>query len=133
LLQIYSKAEIQQLCQMRSEELYAWAGQNQAPMDLVLETARLRRLPVPNFAAGGVATPADAALLMQLGAEAVFVGSGIFMSSEPAKRAAAIVQAVTHFDKPKVLAELSRGLGTPMRGIDGAAAMNGGKTVTLKN
>jgi pyridoxal 5'-phosphate synthase pdxS subunit len=80
--------------------------------------AREGRLPVPNFAAGGVATPADAALCMQLGAESVFVGSGIFKSTDPAARARAIVQAVTHYNDPQVLLQVSEGLGEPMRGLD---------------
>jgi pyridoxal 5'-phosphate synthase pdxS subunit len=84
----------------------------------VLETRRLGRLPVVNFAAGGVATPADAALMMQLGADGVFVGSGIFKSSNPEKRARAIVQAVTHYKDPKIIAEVSKDLGEPMSGID---------------
>src|SRR5512139_41501 len=87
-----------------------------APYELVKETAELGRLPVVNFAAGGVATPADAALMMQLGMDGVFVGSGIFKSGEPAKRAAAIVKAVTHYNDPYVLAEVSRKLGEPMVG-----------------
>jgi pyridoxal 5'-phosphate synthase pdxS subunit len=89
-----------------------------APYDLVVETAQLGRLPVVNFAAGGVATPADAALMMQLGVDGVFVGSGIFKSGDPALRAHAIVQAVTHYDAPEILAEVSRNLGEPMVGIN---------------
>ncbi len=89
-----------------------------APYDLVVETAKLGRLPVVNFAAGGVATPADAALMMQLGVDGVFVGSGIFKSGDPAKRAKAIVEAVTHFNDPDVLAQVSRGLGEAMVGIN---------------
>ncbi len=89
-----------------------------APYQLLMQTKQLGRLPVVNFAAGGVATPADAALMMQLGAEGVFVGSGIFKSEDPAKRASAIVQAVTHYNDPKILAEISRGLGIPMSGIN---------------
>nr|ACB14340.1 PLP synthase [Heterodera glycines]ACF10392.1 PLP synthase [Heterodera glycines] len=123
------QAEIRNLTKMNEEELMSWARLNSAPIELVFQTAREGSLPVPNFAAGGVATPADAALLMQLGAEAVFVGSGIFMSDNPAKRAAAIVQAVTHFDKPNVLAKVSRGLGIAMKGMDRVGA---GKTVTLE-
>ncbi|HEV8360015.1 MAG TPA: pyridoxal 5'-phosphate synthase lyase subunit PdxS, partial [Candidatus Thermoplasmatota archaeon] len=84
--------------------------------DVLLDVHRLGRLPVVDFAAGGLATPADAALMMQLGNDGVFVGSGIFKSSDPAPRARAIVEAVTHFDDPKVVAEVSRGLGDPMRG-----------------
>ena len=89
-----------------------------APYELVGLVAENGKLPVPNFAAGGVATPADAALCMQLGAETVFVGSGVFKSEDPAKRAAAIVKAVTHYNEPKVLAEVSQDLGEPMKGID---------------
>ena len=89
-----------------------------APLELVREVKRLGRLPVVNFAAGGIATPADAALMMQLGMDGVFVGSGIFKSGDPAKRARAIVQAVTHFSDPAVLAEVSSDLGVPMVGID---------------
>jgi pyridoxal 5'-phosphate synthase pdxS subunit len=87
----------------------------------VVETAKLGRLPVVNFAAGGVATPADAALMMQLGVDGVFVGSGIFKSGDPAKRAKAIVEAVTHYNDPDVLAKVSRGLGEAMVGISAAA------------
>ena len=89
-----------------------------APYELVRLVAKEGRLPVPNFAAGGVSTPADAALCMQLGAETVFVGSGVFKSQDPALRAKAIVKAVTHYQDPKVLVEVSRGLGEPMPGID---------------
>jgi pyridoxal 5'-phosphate synthase pdxS subunit len=88
------------------------------PYELVAWVAEHQKLPVPNFSAGGVATPADAALMMQLGAEAVFVGSGIFKSGDPIKRAKAIVRATTHFNNPKVLVEVSRGLGEAMVGID---------------
>ena len=93
----------------------------QAPFDLVKKVAETGRLPVVNFAAGGVATPADAALMMQLGMDGVFVGSGIFKSSDAEKRARAIVQAVAHFNDPKVLAEVSRGLGPAMVGISDLA------------
>jgi pyridoxal 5'-phosphate synthase pdxS subunit len=110
--------EIRQLAAMDPDELYARAKELQAPLPLVQETARLGRLPVVLFTAGGVATPADAALMMQLGAEAVFVGSGIFKSGDPVKRAKAIVRATTHFNDPKVLVEVSRGLGEAMVGID---------------
>src|ERR671928_2209384 len=89
-----------------------------APFDLVREVADTGRLPVVLFCAGGVATPADAALVMQLGAEGVFVGSGIFKSDNPAARAKAIVEATTHFREPAILAEVSRGLGEPMRGLE---------------
>jgi len=109
--------EIRCLTTMASEEMMAYAKEIGAPYDLVVETAELGRLPVVNFAAGGVATPADAALMMQLGVDGVFVGSGIFKSGDPAKRAHAIVQAVTHYDNPEILAEVSRGLGEAMVGI----------------
>ena len=109
--------DIRELASRRPDELMAEAKRLGAPFELVQEVARTGRLPVPNFAAGGVATPADAALMMHLGAESVFVGSGIYKSSDPAARARAIVRAVTHFDDPAVLAEVSGGLGTAMRGI----------------
>ncbi|HXG42653.1 MAG TPA: pyridoxal 5'-phosphate synthase lyase subunit PdxS [Dehalococcoidia bacterium] len=109
---------IRRLQNMPEEELMAEAKALGAPYELVKETARLGRLPVVNFAAGGIATPADAALMMVLGADGVFVGSGIFKSEDPERRAAAIVKAVTHYRDPAVLAEVSRGLGEPMRGID---------------
>ncbi|HTS15075.1 MAG TPA: pyridoxal 5'-phosphate synthase lyase subunit PdxS [Candidatus Sulfotelmatobacter sp.] len=102
---------------MREDELFVAAKELQAPYDLVREVAATGRLPVVDFVAGGIATPADAALAMQLGAEGVFVGSGIFKSEDPARTAAAIVQATTHFDDPKIIAEVSKGLGEPMRGI----------------
>jgi pyridoxal 5'-phosphate synthase pdxS subunit len=110
-------AEIRRLHGMRPDELFAAAKELQAPLDLVQSVAAEGRLPVVNFVAGGIATPADAALAMQLGAEGVFVGSGIFKSEDPARMANAIVQATTHFDNPKVIAEVSRGLGAAMRGI----------------
>jgi pyridoxal 5'-phosphate synthase pdxS subunit len=100
------------------QELIAIAAELRVPVELVKETQQLGRLPVVNFAAGGVATPADAALMMQLGCDGVFVGSGIFKSGDPAKRAAAIVQAVTHFNDPVVLAKISEDLGEPMVGIN---------------
>jgi pyridoxal 5'-phosphate synthase pdxS subunit len=109
--------EIRRLTTMVPEEMMAYAKEIGAPYDLVVETAQLGRLPVVNFAAGGVATPADAALMMQLGMDGVFVGSGIFKSGDPAKRAQAIVQAVTHYDNPEILAEVSRSLGEAMVGI----------------
>ncbi len=109
---------IRRLQNTPDDELMAEAKELGAPYELVRETKRLGRLPVVNFAAGGVATPADAALMMQLGADGVFVGSGIFKSEDPARRAHAIVQAVTHFRDPKIIAEVSRGLGEPMRGLD---------------
>jgi pyridoxal 5'-phosphate synthase pdxS subunit len=110
--------EIRRLTSMAPEEMMAYAKEIGAPHDLVVETARLGRLPVVNFAAGGVATPADAALMMQLGMDGVFVGSGIFKSGDPARRAQAIVQAVTHYNDPHILAEVSRDLGEPMVGIN---------------
>ena len=109
---------IRRLQSMPEEELMAEAKALGAPYELVRQTRELGRLPVVNFAAGGVATPADAALMMQLGAEGVFVGSGIYKSDDPAPRAHAIVQAVTHYQDPKILAEISRGLGEPMRGLE---------------
>lgn len=109
--------EIRRLTTMRPDELMAYAKEIGAPYELVKETAEAGRLPVVNFAAGGVATPADAAMMMQLGMDGVFVGSGIFKSGNPALRAKAIVQAVTHYNDPKILAEVSKGLGEPMVGI----------------
>jgi pyridoxal 5'-phosphate synthase pdxS subunit len=100
------------------EELMSAAKEMGAPFDLVVEVHNTGKLPVVNFAAGGVATPADAALMMQLGAEGVFVGSGIFKSSDPAKRAQAIVKAVTHYKDAKIIAEVSKGLGEAMPGLD---------------
>jgi len=113
--------EIRRLKTMADEELYAYAKNIGAPLELVREVKRLGRLPVVNFAAGGIATPADAALMMQLGMDGIFVGSGIFKSENPAKRAAAIVKAVTHYNDPAILAEVSKGLGEPMRGRQVAA------------
>jgi pyridoxal 5'-phosphate synthase pdxS subunit len=109
--------DMRKLTQADSAELYDWAKQLQAPILLVQEIAETGRLPVPLFCAGGLATPADAALAMQLGAEAVFVGSGIFKSANPAPRAKAIVEATTHFRDAHILAKVSRGLGEPMVGI----------------
>jgi pyridoxal 5'-phosphate synthase pdxS subunit len=113
--------DVRRITQADSAELYGWAKQLQAPVALVQEIAETGRLPVPLFCAGGLATPADAALVMQLGAEAVFVGSGIFKSADPARRARAIVEATTHFRRPDILAKVSRNLGEPMPGseIDG--------------
>jgi pyridoxal 5'-phosphate synthase pdxS subunit len=108
--------EIRRLQNMRDEELMAFSKEIGAPYELVVETKNLGRLPVVNFAAGGVATPADAALMMQLGVDGVFVGSGIFKSGDPARRGAAIVKAVTHYNDPYILAEVSRNLGEPMVG-----------------
>jgi pyridoxal 5'-phosphate synthase pdxS subunit len=110
--------DIRRLTTMAEEEMMAYAKEIGAPHNLVVETAKLGRLPVVNFAAGGVATPADAALMMQLGVDGVFVGSGIFKSGDPARRAHAIVQAVTHYNNPQILAEVSRGLGEAMVGIN---------------
>ena len=109
--------EIRRLQTMATEEMMSYAKEIGAPYDLVVETAQLGRLPVVNFAAGGVATPADAALMMQLGVDGVFVGSGIFKSGDPARRAHAIVQAVTHYTDAEILAKVSRNLGEPMVGI----------------
>jgi len=111
---------IRRLTLLGSEELMAEAKRLGAPYEILRLVAREGKLPVPNFAAGGIATPADAALMMQLGAEAVFVGSGIFKSGEPARMAAAIVRATTHYKEPAVLAEVSRGLGQAMRGLETA-------------
>ena len=110
--------EIRRVTSMQEDELYEAAKQLQVPYALLRQVKETGRLPVVNFAAGGVATPADAALMMQLGAEGVFVGSGIFKSGNPAKRAAAIVQAVTHYNDPYKLAELSEDLGEAMVGIN---------------
>jgi pyridoxal 5'-phosphate synthase pdxS subunit len=110
--------EIRKLQTMPDDELMSEAKALGAPYELLKETKDLGRLPVVNFAAGGVATPADAALMMQLGADGVFVGSGIFKSEQPAKVAHAIVQAVTHYQDPKIIAEVSRGLGEPMHGLE---------------
>ena len=109
--------DIRMITQADSAELFDWAKRLQAPLPLVQELAESGRLPVPLFCAGGIATPADAALAMQLGAEAVFVGSGIFKSNDPAPRAKAIVEATTHFADAAILAKVSRGLGAPMTGI----------------
>lgn len=111
-------AELRRVRNLREDELFDAAKQLQAPLDLLRSVHESGRLPVVNFAAGGVATPADAALMMQLGAEGVFVGSGIFKSGNPAKRAAAIVQAVTNYTDAKLIAELSAGLGEAMVGIN---------------
>jgi pyridoxal 5'-phosphate synthase pdxS subunit len=108
--------DIRKITQADASELFDWAKNLQAPLPLVQEIAETGKFPVPIFCAGGIATPADAALAMQLGAEAVFVGSGIF-KSDPAPRAKAIVEATTHFRDPQILAKVSRGLGAPMTGI----------------
>ena len=110
--------EIRRAQNMSEDELFTFAKELGAPYQLLIETKRLGRLPVVNFAAGGLATPADAALMMQLGMDGVFVGSGIFKSGDPAKRAAAIVKAVTHFNDPAILVEVSRNLGEAMVGIN---------------
>ena len=112
------RRELRRLGTLGSEELIPAAKELQAPFELVQLVAKEGRLPVPNFAAGGVATPADAALCMMLGAESVFVGSGIFKSEDPAHRAKAIVRAVTHWQDPEVVLEVSRGLEGAMRGLD---------------
>ena len=109
---------IRRLHGMASEELMTAAKEMGAPYDLVCEVASSGRLPVVNFAAGGIATPADAALMMQLGVDGVFVGSGIFKSEDPPSRAKAIVRATTHFSEPKIIAEVSRGLGDAMAGLE---------------
>lgn len=111
-------SEIRKLQNMPEEEMMTAAKEMGAPYDLVLEVAKLGRLPVVNFAAGGIATPADAALMMQLGCDGIFVGSGIFKSGDPARRAKAIVAATTHYQDPQVLAEVSKDLGEPMVGIN---------------
>jgi pyridoxal 5'-phosphate synthase pdxS subunit len=111
------QAQIRWLQSLRPDELYVAAKELQAPLSLVTELARDGKLPVVNFAAGGIATPADTSLMMQLGAEGVFVGSGIFKSENPSVRAKAIVEATTHYNDPKRLAEVSKGLGNAMRGL----------------
>jgi pyridoxal 5'-phosphate synthase pdxS subunit len=112
------QSEIRRITSLSEDELYEAAKQLQVPYELVLFVHDNGKLPVVNFAAGGVATPADAALMMQLGAEGVFVGSGIFKSGNPEKRAQAIVKAVTNYQNPKILAELSEDLGEAMVGIN---------------
>lgn len=111
-------AQIRKLQNMPHDELMAEAKAHAAPLDLIQQVAREGKLPVVNFAAGGIATPADAALLMQLGSDGVFVGSGIFKSDNPAVRAKAIVEATTHFRDAKIVAEVSRGIGQAMRGLE---------------
>jgi pyridoxal 5'-phosphate synthase pdxS subunit len=110
-------SQLRWLAGLREDELFVAAKDLNAPYDLVRRIHDDGKLPVVNFVAGGIATPADAALAMQLGAEGVFVGSGIFKSADPERRAEAIVQATTHFDDPKILADVSKGLGEPMRGL----------------
>jgi pyridoxal 5'-phosphate synthase pdxS subunit len=112
------QSEIRRLTTLRSDELMTTAKELGAPYQLVCEVAKSGKLPVPNFAAGGIATPADAALLRYLGAEAIFVGSGIFKSDDPAARAKAIVEANTYYDKPEVVARVSEGIGEAMPGLD---------------
>jgi pyridoxal 5'-phosphate synthase pdxS subunit len=109
--------EIRRLQGLRPEELMRVAKEMGAPYDLVRSVAETGSLPVVNFAAGGIATPADAALMMQLGVDGVFVGSGIFKSADPARRARAIVMSTTHYNEPGIIAEISKGLGEPMPGI----------------
>jgi pyridoxal 5'-phosphate synthase pdxS subunit len=112
------QGQIRQLAALRGDELQRAAKDLQAPVELVRQVAATGKLPVVNFSAGGLATPADAALMMQLGADGNFVGSGIFKSSDPASRARAIVEATTYYQDPDILAKVSRGLGEPMRGLD---------------
>jgi len=115
------QGQIRELKGLLPEQLMTFAKEIGAPYELVREVHETGQLPVVNFAAGGIATPADAALMMQLGSDGVFVGSGIFKSSDPARRAKAIVEATTHFNNPSVLAEVSKGLGDAMQGLDIAA------------
>ena len=122
---------IRRLQSLPEEELMTEAKNLGAPYELVVEVARTGKLPVPNFSAGGVATPADASLMMQLGAEAVFVGSGIFKSDNPERRARAIVDAVAHYDDPKTLAEISTDLGAPMSGI-GVGSMDETERIAVR-
>ena len=110
--------DIRKITQADPAELFDWAKQLQAPLPLVQELHDTGKLPVPLFCAGGLAIPADAALAMQLGAEAVFVGSGIFKSADPARRGKAIVEATTHYNDPHILAKVSRGLGEAMPGLE---------------
>ncbi len=110
--------DIRRLQSLPEEELMTFAKEIGAPYELVIETRELGRMPVVNFAAGGIATPADAALMMQLGVDGVFVGSGIFKSGDPARRAKAIVEATTHYNNPEILAQVSENLGEPMVGIN---------------
>jgi pyridoxal 5'-phosphate synthase pdxS subunit len=110
--------EVRRLQSLSAEELFMAAKQLQAPYELVRQIAETGRLPVVNFAAGGIATPADAALMMQIGVDGVFVGSGIFKSGDPARRARAIVEATTHYNEPEIIAEVSKNLGDAMVGIE---------------
>jgi pyridoxal 5'-phosphate synthase pdxS subunit len=116
---------IRRLQGMPPEELMAAAKEMGAPYELVVQVAQLGKLPVVNFAAGGIATPADAAMMMQLGVDGVFVGSGIFKSEDPARRGRAIVQAVTHYNDPQIIAEVAKGLGEAMRGLEIASIPEG--------
>ena len=111
-------SEIRKLKGMEEIELIRRARELEAPADLLIETANRQRIPVVNFSAGGIATPSDAALMMQLGSDGVFVGSGIFKSDQPELMAKAIVEAVNHWNEPSVIAEVSKGLGNAMRGLD---------------
>ena len=119
--------DIRRLQSLSEDEIYTFAKEIGAPVELVRETRELGRMPVVNFAAGGIATPADAALMMQLGVDGVFVGSGIFKSGDPLKRARAIVQATTHFRDAKIIAEVSRKLGEPMVGRTASSLAEGEK------
>jgi pyridoxal 5'-phosphate synthase pdxS subunit len=110
--------QINEVCSMVEDELFSYAKKIGAPLEVILEIRKMKALPVVNFAAGGIATPADAALMMQLGADGVFVGSGIFKSDNPAKRARAIVEAVAHYMDPSLVARVSEGLGCAMTGLD---------------
>ncbi len=110
--------EVKQLSSMTDTELNKFASKSKVPLELVVETRNLSKLPVPNFSAGGIATPADASLMMQLGAESVFVGSGIFKSEDPANRAKAVVDATTNFDNPEIVMEASKKLKEAMKGLD---------------
>ncbi|KAJ7582607.1 vitamin B6 biosynthesis protein [Mycena floridula] len=121
------QSEIRRASVMNDEELYVYAKEIQAPFHLLKETARLKRLPVVNFAAGGIATPSDAALMMSLGCDGVFVGSGIFKSGDAPKRARAIVQAVTHYNNPAILAQVSENLGPAMVGLTIDDKLQGGR------
>jgi pyridoxal 5'-phosphate synthase pdxS subunit len=112
------QGQIRQLSALSTDELAGMAKELAAPLELVRQVAQSGKLPVVNFSAGGIATPADAALMMQLGADGNFVGSGIFKSEDPASRARAVVEATTYFEDPDILAKVSRGLGEPMRGLD---------------
>ena len=120
------QGEVRRLASLDDNELYTAAKELRAPVDLVRAVAEKGGLPVVNFSAGGIATPADAALMMQLGAEGVFVGSGIFKSEDPERTAAAIVEATTHYDDPERVAQASRGLGAPMAGVEIESLGEGG-------